>query len=494
MTVEILPYMMDHHVGGNIILAGVEAMQILARCLLRFWPAYDFQYMTDIRFNKFLFISPDTPPPTIFCNLLPITDKKITASLSTKTTSLKTGITRNREHATVSFIQEPPEIPAFHVDFAASIEDVCIRIPAQTIYKKLVRFAPSYQNITGSVHVSKDGVIALIKTPAIKDKDLPLGSPFTLDAAFHAACIWAQRYTHTVAFPVGIKKRIILKKTLPEKTYVTRIVPLNDIQEPSIFDIWIYDTNGVLFEYVAGVCMRDTSRGRLKAPEWIFENTQGPSLPHIRGMCKDVSVIEIKGLAPFADKALSPIEQTRLRKMAHRRKSRYLAARIACKRIYRRLSGNDISIPPDSITTICNDKRLPCCSPPNGKTPYSCSVSHDSRFAIAAASKDRIGVDVEEISDRLIKIQDMYMSTDEQDMVRKSSMGQKRAAVRVWSIKEAATKALGISLADSWYRIRVTKTDHHKSSVIADKKKCMAVHDNVGTHVFTAIRFTKDHI
>ncbi len=486
--------MKDHRVGKDIILAGVEAMQILARCISRLWPTADLQYMTDIRFSKFLFLRPDASLPAVFCNISTLTAKKATASLTTKATSSKAGITRNREHATVSFIQERPEVPVFHVDLAASIEDICIKIPAHTIYKELVRFGPFYQNITGSVYVSKDGVTAFIKTPAAgENKDLPLGSPFTLDAAFHAACIWAQRYKHIVAFPVSIKKRIILNKTVPEKSYITRIVPVNYTREPLVLDIWIYDTNGDLFEYASGVCMRDTSAGRLRPPEWILENMQGHSLPHIRDMFKDVAVIEINALAPFADRALSPVERARFKKMGTRRKSCYLAARIACKRLSRRLSGNNISIPPDSITTIRNDKKLPCCPLANGKTPYSCSVSHDSRFAIAAVSRDRIGIDVEEISDRLIKAQNLYMSADEQNMAKKSFMGQKDASVRIWSVKEAATKALGISLADSWHRIKVTKTDYHKSCVIADGNRCTAIHDTVDTHVFTAIRFTKKH-
>ena len=36
-----------------------------------------------------------------------------------------------------------------------------------------------------------------------------LGSPFVLDATMHAACVWGQRFTDIVPFPVGFDQRII---------------------------------------------------------------------------------------------------------------------------------------------------------------------------------------------------------------------------------------------------------------------------------------------
>jgi hypothetical protein len=40
-------------------------------------------------------------------------------------------------------------------------------------------------------------------------------------------------------------------------------------QESLMFDAWIYDSNGVIFEAIRGIKMRDVSRGRLHPPQWI---------------------------------------------------------------------------------------------------------------------------------------------------------------------------------------------------------------------------------
>jgi phosphopantetheinyl transferase len=66
------------------------------------------------------------------------------------------------------------------------------------------------------------------------------------------------------------------------------------------------------------------------------------------------------------------------------------------------------------------------------------------------------------------------------------------AAVRIWSIKEAVAKALGITLAHSWNRVEVKAIDRHESRFhIGEKDFCAAVHGVVGQHVFTLVCVTK---
>ena len=99
-----------------------------------------------------------------------------------------------------------------------------------------------------------------------------MGSPFPLDAAFHAACVWGQRYAQIVAFPIGIEKRLVFKPTQPGTTYLSRIIPVRKNPDLLTFDIWIYDQDGHLYEGAWGVQMRDVSAGRLKPPRWILKN------------------------------------------------------------------------------------------------------------------------------------------------------------------------------------------------------------------------------
>ena len=103
------------------------------------------------------------------------------------------------------------------------------------------------------------------------DNAEPLGSPFVLDAAFHSACIWGQRFGGMVAFPVGVEKRIIVKPTQPENTYVSIAIPVGMDADRLIFDIFIKDEDSTLYEIAFGVHMRDVSAGQVKPPAWIVD-------------------------------------------------------------------------------------------------------------------------------------------------------------------------------------------------------------------------------
>jgi hypothetical protein len=85
----------------------------------------------------------------------------------------------------------------------------------------------------------------------------------------HAACVWGQRFSEIVPFPTGFEKRIIYQKTKKGGSYLGRVVPVNVKPNSLIFDIWIYDPEGTIYESVSGIQMRDVSQGRLRPPHWI---------------------------------------------------------------------------------------------------------------------------------------------------------------------------------------------------------------------------------
>ena len=255
-----------------------------------------------------------------------------------------------------------------------------------------------------------------------------------------------------------------------------------------VFDIRIYDGGGNLFEGAYGVRMRDVSAGRMKPPQWIINNGEQDPREQLQKYCRAVSLIEMKTLLPFAEKTLSEHEQKRYRKMGEKRRRSYLAVRLACKRLARTLSGNDRHTTAPEITTVCSDLMRPCCPSTLGPSSVSCSASHDDRFAVAVASDSAVGVDVEKISTRLLKSQRLYMSEQEQALVQESPLSEIEAAVRIWSIKEAVAKALGITLAHSWNQVQVKAIGQHESRCqIGEKDFCAAVHGVAGEHVFTIV-------
>jgi phosphopantetheinyl transferase len=202
-----------------------------------------------------------------------------------------------------------------------------------------------------------------------------------------------------------------------------------------------------------------------------------------------MAVIELAALAPFAEKTLSEAERKRSVGLRGRRRQSYLAARLACKRISRQLSGHDERTAPEEITTVCRDRpQLPSCPLADGRSPYFCSVSHDDRFAVAVAADQPVGVDVEKISDRVLRSCSLYMSESEQALVLTSPLDEIEAAVRIWSIKEAVAKARDIPLAAAWERVRVCSVGRFESRFQVDEKELLtAVHDTVGPHVFTLV-------
>jgi hypothetical protein len=152
---------------------------------------------------------------------------------------------------------------------ARKMEHRCIQVPAASIYRELIPFGASYQNITGDLTISKDGALADIAGGSGEADDDILGSPFVLDAAMHAACVWGQRFASMVPFPVGFDRRMIYKATKKGGAYCARINPVNAVREELTFDVWVFDQDGLIHETVSGLRMRDITGGRMRPPMWI---------------------------------------------------------------------------------------------------------------------------------------------------------------------------------------------------------------------------------
>jgi hypothetical protein len=275
VNIPVYPYLFDHCFEGKAVFPAVEAMQILAHSVKSYLPDVDITAITDATFDKFLYIQADTTQIAAFSNVTVFENGDINAVLQTKNKPGKTSITRIKEHATLCFPHTKPVVPDVPLDPLSSGAATGVEITPDQIYRELIPFGPAYQNISENLYVFKDGALAKLRAPANNDRvDTPghLGSPFVLDAAFHAACAWGQRYARIVAFPVGFEKRIIFKRTRAGETYTSRIIPVRTDPDLLVFDIWIYDEDGTLFEIAGNVHMRDVSAGRLKPPRWIIEN------------------------------------------------------------------------------------------------------------------------------------------------------------------------------------------------------------------------------
>jgi hypothetical protein len=267
---EVSPYLRDHHFEGKVILPAVEILIALANVVKLNFPQISINCLFKARFDRFLIIPPETQRLEVFVDIENAGDDNITAVLLTSIKSKKSAISRILEHARVEFSTDdsaPCFAPPFRV--VEKLEGKCISVPAATIYRELVPFGTAYQNIVGDLSVSPEGALAYLFGGNYEANENLLGSPFPLDAAMHAACVWGQRFSGIVPFPTGFEKRFIYQKTKKKGSYLGRVVPVNVNHESLIFNAWIYDLNGVIYEIISGIKMRDLTQGRLHPPDWI---------------------------------------------------------------------------------------------------------------------------------------------------------------------------------------------------------------------------------
>lgn len=494
IEINIPQYFFDHQFAGKTVLPAVESCQILANNLKKNFPEVNNQFIYNSSFNKFLEIKHGQDVIHAFNDIEVYEDGTIVSKLTTKTKAAKSGITRTNEHAILQFKKHDQNFNEITFDKAAALDGICIKINSKDIYKNLVGFGSAFQNITGDLLLTDDGAFGNISAPVYQTSDtMPLGSPFVFDAALHAANCWGQRYYNIVAFPVGFERRIILSPTVPGEKYFVRVIPIHADKSGLVFDIWIYDREGTLREAGLDVILKDVNNGKLIPPKWISERRS--VLKNIGLKCEALSIIEIDSIPDFSHKALTYEELNRLGPMKEKRRKSYIGARLACKFLSRKLSIEENNIPANKINTVINN-IYPVCPLSDGSTPHECSVSHDSRFAIAVASRKRIGIDVEEISERILNVKHMFTSDKEKNIVdetinrnkeNNSPLNEKEAYLRIWSIKEAVTKAQKISFPDSWKLVQVMTIGKNISTFVINNIEINAYHDTVDDHLFTIV-------
>ncbi len=265
--IAVQPWFRDHVFGGKTILPAVETLLILAGEVKKYNPKFAVNTMLDAGFAKFLEIGPDNGKLAAIVEISREDNDKITARLLSRVR--KKAISRLIEHGRVSFARPgrfpPPPLPEFKENKAE------FTVPAAGIYRELVPFGPAYRNIIGDLRLNKEGAWGRVRAPELAGfaPHDSTGAPFPFDAALHAACVWGQRFSTFVPFPVGFARRSINRPTQPGREYEIRVLPLALQDDELHFALWIFDSHGQLAEYAAGIRMRDVSGGRIVPPPWI---------------------------------------------------------------------------------------------------------------------------------------------------------------------------------------------------------------------------------
>ncbi|MDZ7699032.1 MAG: polyketide synthase dehydratase domain-containing protein [Deltaproteobacteria bacterium] len=486
LEIKVAPYLMDHQFKGKAVLPAVEAMQVLAASTKAWRPELNVCALADARFSRFLYLHPDMPSIPAMNDMALYGDGRVVSTLLTRTRSKRAGITRTHAHVRLEFPCDPKDPTLPPADELFALEGIGLNIRSDEIYRSLVPFGPSFQNIAGELTLTYQGAVATVRAPDHGAAGYPLGSLFPLDAAFHAACVYGQRYLGIVGFPVGFTYRHLFRLTVPGNTYLTRIILRKSAPDRPVFDIWITDRGGTLHEAVLGVTMQDVSGGETKPPKWIrADRTAENDVPFSDGAVS--CVMELSSVKGAGVKALSRGEHERFEKLGERRQKSFLAARLCLKRLSRVLSDGDAMTPASFIHTMASDAIRPRCPLTDGADSGFCSVSHDKRFVIAVASGSRVGVDVEQSTERLVYARRIYMNDEEKALTERSPLGMRGASLRIWSIKEAMAKAFGMTLAESWDRVAVKEIGETQCRVFLEENEYVAIHHQVADHMFTLV-------
>jgi hypothetical protein len=269
-AIKIYPYLYDHHLEGKAVYPAAEALIELARAVKINFPQAAINIMTAANFPRFLSIPEDTEFLAASVDIEEGDESGIIAALLKSVKSPTGSISRTVEHARVKFaVIAGNQNPVHPFRALEKLGGECINVPVAAIYSELVPFGKAYQNISGDLSVSSAGALAYISGGNTESDDALLGSPFPFDAVLHMACVWAQRFTDVVPFPIGFAKRTIYQKTKKRFTYLGRIVPIVFTGKLFIFDAWIFDLQGSVCEAITGIQMVDVSKGRMKPPAWI---------------------------------------------------------------------------------------------------------------------------------------------------------------------------------------------------------------------------------
>lgn len=491
IIINNLDYLKDHRSEGKSILPAVESLQLLASYALETDDPPDVLYSHDAQFSRFLPLPKDTPVVHAQIEFTPTDKNSLAACLLTKKQAGKTKISRSIRHVEVNFgaasgSELAKQGNKLITEKAVALEGLDVSFSSKVLYDDLVPFGPSFQNVTGSVFISESGAVGDVLAADHPSPQGPLGNGFVLDGAFHLACAWGQRYEGLLTFPVGYRLRKISRPCKTGEKYRCRVIPKGRQGQNLLFDIFILDNNGKQAEACLGLVFKDVSSGRLTPPAWIQEGIKKDQLRSLRSVCSGLTVVDLASISNFYDAVFTERERQRWSDLGPKRARDFGSARMALKLLARELLA-DWSTPASQLETLAEDNIHPSLPRVPDSRSLHCAASHDPRYAIAVASSSPIGVDVELLSEKVIRGSRMFLGKGEQELVSNSDLGAIGAATRIWTIKEAAAKALDMSLAKTFSRVQVVALGKEECEVLIGEKHRKAICAQVDDHLFTVL-------
>jgi hypothetical protein len=262
VTLPEMAFLKDHAIAGKAIVPAVELIDILLHVLDRQGVKIAVPLvMRDVTFPRFL--AADDLPRCVFEVTLAEASGGVRTAFASKI-ALPGGISRTRVHAQATFggvadFADPPAEarPAFEV-------------PADRLYRELVRFGPHFCNLVGSVRLASNGAWASVGSPSPPHPNpSKAGCPYLLDSAMHLACAWGQRYAGIVAYPTGFSSRTVVSPIAAGRRRCVAVARTVEARR-LVFDLWLTDAQDRVCDAVTGLVMAPLASGA-PPPAWIVE-------------------------------------------------------------------------------------------------------------------------------------------------------------------------------------------------------------------------------
>jgi len=208
-----------------------------------------------------------------------------------------------------------------------------------------------------------------------------------------------------------------------------------------------------------------------------------PGMERLNTVCMGIVLLDIEHLLPNEKDLLTHREAARAEELGPRRRRSFIAARVALKRLARQIALAEKDTPDSDIETLGPDRVRPCLA----ESGLHCSVSHTNRFSVAAGHVHPVGVDIEVVSEKAVRIWHLFMPSKNAGLLSTSGIGPERTATRAWTIKETAAKAFGLDLSEAIREVEIVLVGEQESEIRHRGKTYSVKHAEGEGHVLSLL-------
>ncbi len=206
-------------------------------------------------------------------------------------------------------------------------------------------------------------------------------------------------------------------------------------------------------------------------------------IDRVQSACLGMILLDMETIPPVEEHLFTPREAARAMRMGPRRRRDFTAARVALKRLARQLDLVRGNRPDREVETLGPDDVRPCIA----DSGVYCSVSHSAGLVAAVVHRHPIGIDLELVSEKVMRTKHLFMSPREREVISLSGLGPERAATRLWTIKEAAAKALGLDLFQALREVEVVSVGEEEGAMKYQGKTYPVRHAEGNGYVMTLV-------